>query len=199
MKLIKSKQCLNLDLGNDLVNMFAGFSSDATFSTMISFVSIMSLTKCKRMSMYFVLSWYTWWFAKWMTLWLSQCIFTHPWLIPISPIIPFNHMASLTPSTRTMYSLSCWKSYNWLLICPPSYCCTEQCKHKSWQRFSSVYITCIVRIHISLQSIPSWLWPCILQTTFQRPIQISQNPLQSLLVHWIRICHKPTHHTYCIG
>jgi len=53
MKLIKSKQCLNLDLANDLVNMFAGFSSDATFSTMISFVSIMSLTKCKRMSMCF--------------------------------------------------------------------------------------------------------------------------------------------------
>jgi len=124
MKLIKSKQCLNLDLGNDLVKMFVGFSSDATFSTMISFVSIMSLTKCKRISMCFVLSWYTWWFAKWMTLWLSQCIFTHPWLIPISPIIPFNHMASLTLSKRAMYSAwvverattYCWFAFQVIVV-----------------------------------------------------------------------------------
>lgn len=55
--LFKSKQCLNLYLGNDLVKIFVGFSYEGTFWAWISFESVMPLIKCKWMFICFVLSW----------------------------------------------------------------------------------------------------------------------------------------------
>ena len=70
--LSRFKYSSNLDLGRAFVRKSTIFSSVLTFRIFTTHFSMMSRTKCNFTSIGLVLSWYCWFFVRWIALWLSH-------------------------------------------------------------------------------------------------------------------------------
>jgi len=100
--LTKSKQCWNLIHETTFVSMSVGLFAVSIFSSKIFPFSIISRTKWNQTLMCLVWEWWTWFFTRKITFWLSQWTSMCSWTILKSSINPYNQIAFLKTSITAM-------------------------------------------------------------------------------------------------
>jgi len=105
--LMKFRDALNFSTGMVFVIISAGFffvlifTKSINLSSMTHWCILWYLT-----SICYVLLWYMWSFARWITLWLLQWSWTESYIIPKVSTNPLHHKNSFIASTTAMYSAS---------------------------------------------------------------------------------------------